>query len=125
MKIVRKGAARKTPKAPGIAKIREALAYWKGRMAQLNEAEEAVDTVDEARQKALDHVVDDYNMSQRIVSIHEWAVEQTKNKVSKMLQNQVGVGDVDVINSWIDSSERFHPPAKPSDAESADTRMLI
>lgn len=76
-----------TKKRRSVAQIREALAYWKGRMAQLNEAKK---TESEATAEAEENTVGDFDIDQRIVGIHKYAVNEVRKIVPKILHNKVG-----------------------------------
>lgn len=99
MKTVRKSRAKKTR---SVAKIREALAYWKGRMAQLNEAKK---TEDEAKDEAENNPVGEFDPASRFIGMHKFAVGEVQKIVSKVLHNKVDTQDVHVYNSAVKGND--------------------
>jgi hypothetical protein len=118
------GKAGKTKKRTSVSEIKEAIAYWRGRLASLNEAEEEDDD-DEATDKDVggdgdfgipdgDKVEDKakaapvavFNPLARFYRIHLRAERGVREKLAKLLHNKglkgASTEDIQITNSAID-----------------------
>ena len=123
-KTVKKVAeSAKTGKSYTMAEIREAIAYWKGRLASLNEAEEEADDDDDespdddaetsgevglpdedkVEDKAVAAPVGVFNPTKRFYRMHLHAEKVVKQKLAKLLHSK-GLKEIEDSNIVIENS---------------------
>ena len=98
----------KGKKSYTMSEIREAIAYWKGRLASLNESDGGIGIPDEDKveDKAKASPVGAFNFTKRFYRMHLHAEKVVKEKLGKLLnKSKLGDGNSVVIeNSAVDES---------------------
>lgn len=121
-KVIESAKEKKQKKAYSTSEIREAIAYWKGRLASLNESDEEPDETpdeedvddgdsgvggipdeDKVEDKAKASPVGAFNPTKRFYRMHLHAEKVVKQKLAKLLHSK-GLKEIEDSNIVIENS---------------------